>query len=88
MSRQTRIVSKWPFLQVPNPAKRLKEIVARGGRLFFVDPRRTESAKVAGEHVPIRPGTDVFFFLAFLNELLATDGVDRERVARYMKGLD
>ncbi len=81
------VVSKWSFLQVSNPAKHLKEIEARGGRIFFVDPRRTESAKIAGEHVFIRPGTDVFFYLGFLNALLAADGVDRERVARHMTGL-
>jgi formate dehydrogenase len=81
------VVSKWSFLQVPHPVKRLKQIEERGGRLFFVDPRRTESAKVAGEHVPIRPGTDVFFYLSFLNELLACGGALRERAAKHMKGL-
>ena len=39
-------VSKWSFLQVSNPIQRLREIEARGGRVFFVDPRRTESSKV------------------------------------------
>jgi formate dehydrogenase len=82
------VISKWSFLQVSNPAKRLKEIEGRGGKLYFVDPRETESAKVAGEHVFIRPNTDPFFFLAFLHELIATGGVDRERVERYMTGFD
>jgi anaerobic selenocysteine-containing dehydrogenase len=82
------VVSKWSFLQVPNPARHLKAIEARGGRVYFVDPRRTESAKTAGEHVFIRPDTDVFFFLAFLNELLSQGGVDRARVAEHMTGLD
>ncbi len=82
------VVSKWSFLQVPNPMKHLRELEARGGRVFVVDPRRTETAKVAGEHVFIRPNTDVFFFLSFLNELLATGGVDRERVAKFMTGFE
>jgi len=82
------IVSKWSFLQVPNSLKRLRAIEKRGGRVFVVDPRRTETAKAVGTHVAIRPGTDVFFYLAFLNELLATGGVDRARVARHMKGLE
>jgi anaerobic selenocysteine-containing dehydrogenase len=82
------VVSKWSFLQVSNPAKRLKEIERRGGRVYVVDPRRTETAKVAGEHVFIRPGTDVFFYLAFLNELIATGGVDRDRVTRFMTGFE
>ncbi len=80
------VVSKSSFLQVPNPMRRLREIKARGGRIYFLDPRRTESAKVAGEHVFIRPDTDVFFLLSFLYELIATGGVERERVARFMTG--
>ena len=82
------VISKWSFLQVSNPAKRLKEIVARGGRVFFVDPRRTESAKVAGEHVFIRPGTDIFFYLSFLDALLAAGGADRTRIAAHMTGFE
>ncbi|MFQ5478929.1 MAG: molybdopterin-dependent oxidoreductase, partial [Candidatus Binatia bacterium] len=82
------VVSKWSFLQVPFPARRLKSIVKRGGRLFIVDPRKTESAKVAGEHVFIRPGTDVFFYLSFLDRLVAVGGVDHPRVARYMSGYE
>jgi len=82
------IVSKWSFLQVPNPGKRLREIEARGGEIFVVDPRRTETAKVAGEYVAIRPGTDVFFYLSFLNELIATGGVDEALVAEHMRGFE
>ncbi len=82
------VVSKWSFLQVPNPARALKDIEARGGKLFVVDPRRTESAKVAGRHVFIRPDTDVFFFLSFLRELAHVGGIDRARAAHFMKGLD
>lgn len=82
------VISKWSFLQVSNPAQRLKAIEKRGGSVFVVDPRRTETAKVAGEHVFIRPGTDVFFYLSFLAELVATGGIDRDRVARFMTGFD
>ncbi|MEM7679000.1 MAG: molybdopterin-dependent oxidoreductase, partial [Myxococcota bacterium] len=81
-------VSKWSFGQVPNPAARLKALTARGGKLYFVDPRRTESAKVAGTHIPIRPGTDVFFYLSFLHEVLSRRAFDPHLVDRYMKGLD
>ncbi len=80
------VVSKWSFLQVPNPIKRLREIQSRGGSVWVVDPRRTETAKVAGEHVFIRPNSDVFFYLSFLAELIAQGGVDRERVERHTTG--
>ncbi len=65
-------ISKWSFLQVSNP----------------IDPRRTETAKVAGEHVFIRPNTDVFFYLSFLHEFLATAEIDRARIDEYMTGFD
>ncbi|MCP5040476.1 MAG: molybdopterin-dependent oxidoreductase [bacterium] len=82
------VVSKWAFLQVPNPIKRIREIKGRGGRVFVVDPRRTETAKIAGEHLFIQPNTDVFFYLSFLNCVIEQGGVARDRVARYMKGFD
>ena len=82
------VISKWSFLQVSNPIRRLKEIEARGAKIFVVDPRRTETAKVAGEHVFIRPNTDVFFYLSFLHELLATTKVDRARIDLYMTGFE
>jgi len=82
------VVSKWTWLQVANPIKRLKGVTARGAKLFFVDPRRTESAKTAGEHIFIRPDTDVFFFLGFLHELLAIGRVDFDRARRFMTGVD
>jgi anaerobic selenocysteine-containing dehydrogenase len=81
------VISKWSFLQVPNPARALQAIEARGGRIFVVDPRRTETARAAGEHVFIRPDTDVFFYLSFLREILQGD-IDAERVGRVATGLD
>ena len=81
-------ISKWSFLQVSNPIRRLKEVEARGAKIFVVDPRRTETAKVAGEHVFIRPNTDVFFYLSFLHELLATATIDRARIDQHMTGFD
>jgi formate dehydrogenase len=80
------VISKWSFLQVPNPIDHLRAIERRGGKVFIVDPRRTETAKVAGEHVFIRPGTDVFFYLAFLNELIAQGGIDEDRIQKHTTG--
>ena len=81
------VVSKWTFGQVAHPVKRLKEVRKRGGRIVVVDPRATETAKVADAHHFIRPNTDVFFFLSFLHELIAQGGVDRARSEQHMTGL-
>lgn len=82
------VVSKWTFMQVAHPVKRLKEVRKRGGKIVVIDPRETETAKVADEHQFIRPNTDVFFFLSFLHELFAQNGVDRARAQQHMTGLD
>jgi len=62
-------ISQMSFANVPRPIERLTGIVERGGRVFIVDPRKTESVKSVGEHVPIRPGTDVFMLLSLLHVL-------------------
>ncbi len=82
------VVSKWTFLQVAHPVKRLKAISARGGKVVVVDPRRTETAKVADAYQPIRPNSDVFFFAAFLNEIFARGAVKDDIVVAHMRGLD
>lgn len=82
------VVSKWSFLQVPNPAARIKAIRARGGHVAVVDPRRTETAKLASEHVFVRPGSDVFFYLGFLQDILRRGAVDRERIEAHTTGFE
>ena len=82
------VVSKWSFLQVSNPVGRLKGMGRRGAKVWVIDPRRTETAQVAGEHVFIRPGTDAFFYLAFLREVLERGAVDRARVDAHTRNFD
>ena len=81
------IISKWSFLQVPNPSKKLKDLERRGGKLYIIDPRKTETAKVAGNHFFIRPSTDVFFYLSFLNELIKQKGLNDQFVEEHTVGI-
>lgn len=82
------VVSKWSFLQVSNPVERLKGMRKRGARVWVVDPRRTETARLANEHVFIEPGTDAAFYLAFLREVLERGNVDEARVGQFANGYD
>jgi formate dehydrogenase len=82
------VISKWSFLQVPNPGRTLQQLRERGGKLIVVDPRKTETAKLADQHLFIRPNTDPFFYLSFLNELERQGGVKRERAAAIADGID
>ncbi|MEQ8711951.1 MAG: molybdopterin-dependent oxidoreductase [Cyclobacteriaceae bacterium] len=82
------VVSKWSFLQVPNPAQTLKDMERKGVKIYVVDPRKTETAKTAGEHIFIRPNTDVFFYLSFLNELIAQKAYDQKVIDEHAEGFE
>ncbi len=81
-------ISKMSFINLPDPVRRLQEVEARGGKVFNVNPRRTETAKAVGEQVFIRPDTDVFMLLGFLNEILARNAVDENRISQFMSGFE
>lgn len=80
-------VSRGSFMQLPRPIRRLRAIEERGGKVFNVNPRRTETAKQLGTQVFIRPDTDVYFLLSFLHEVIHRDAIEYERVGRCMKGM-
>ena len=81
-------VSRGSFIQLPDPIRRLRAIESRGGRVFHVNPRRTETAKQLGTQVFIRPDTDVYFLLSFLHEVLSRGAVDQTRLGKFMRGFD
>jgi anaerobic selenocysteine-containing dehydrogenase len=81
------VVSGNTLYHLPRSRERFQAIVRRGGRVVFVNPRRVESAQ-AGEHVFIRPDTDLYFLAAFCRELIEVGAVDRERIDRFMTNFD
>lgn len=62
-------VSQTSFMHLEGGSTVFDRLVERGGQVWWVDPRRTESAQRWGEHVAIRPGTDIFLLLALLHAL-------------------
>jgi anaerobic selenocysteine-containing dehydrogenase len=77
-------VSHASFLSIPDPIGALKAVVARGGRVVHVNPRRIESDRTrAGETLLIRPDTDVYLLAALLHELDRLDLFDEEVVAQH-----
>ena len=84
------MASNGSLMTVPDFPARLRALKARGGRMVVLDPRRTETAKVADEHHFVRPGSDAFVLLALLHVVLDeglesvpgyVDGVEAVRVA-------
>ncbi len=82
------VVSNGSLMTAPGVTKRLKAIRERGGKLVVVDPRKTETAAIADQHLFIKPGSDVFMLLAMLhvvfNENLQTLGT----VGDFTRGMD
>ncbi|ONH32613.1 molybdopterin-dependent oxidoreductase [Pseudofrankia asymbiotica] len=81
-------VSNGSLCTAPDFPGRLAAIRARGGRVVLVDPRRTRTAALADEHLPIRPGTDALWLFALVNELAATGQVGLGAVAEHVTGVE
>src|SRR6185295_6853283 len=81
-------ISQGSSMVTPNIRARLRAIRERGGKVVVVDPRRTETAELADEHVFIRPGGDAAFLLAMVHALLEAQRIDREQVRRIASGCD
>ncbi|QNN52213.1 molybdopterin-dependent oxidoreductase [Nocardioides mesophilus] len=79
------MASNGSLMTAPDFPNRVRELHARGGRMVVLDPRHTETARVADEHHFVRPGSDAFVLLALLHVILGEGG---ERPAPYVDGLD
>lgn len=82
------MASNGSLMTVPDFPQRVRDLHARGGRMVVLDPRRTETAKVADEHHFVRPGTDAWVLLAMLH-VLTTESTTGSvpAVASYVDGL-
>ncbi len=82
------VVSNGSLMTAPDMKGRLRAIRDRGGRVVVVDPRRTETAGVADEHVAIRPGTDALLLAAMLHVVFAEGWVRLGRLEGRVKNVD
>lgn len=73
------VISGGSIMTAPGFGRHLRALVARGGRSVVLDPRRSETARCADEHVFLRPGTDALVLLGILHSLFA-GGPDRPGV--------
>jgi anaerobic selenocysteine-containing dehydrogenase len=74
------LASNGSIMTAPDVKSRLKAIRDRGGRVVVLDPRRTETAEKADQHLFIRPGTDAALLLAMINVLFAENLVTLGRL--------
>ena len=82
------LVSNGSLMSAPGMRRRLAALRARGGRVVVVDPRRTETAAAADEHLAIRPGADALLLAAMLHVVFAERRTSLGRLAGRVKRLD
>ena len=64
------VVSNGSLMTAPGVKRRLQAIQQRGGQVVVVDPKRTQTAALADEHIAIRPGTGALFLASLLHVVL------------------
>ena len=74
-------------MTAPAMREKIRTIRARGGKVIVIDPRRTETARHASEHVAIRPGGDAYLLLGMLNVIFAEGRVRLGRLDGRCDGL-
>jgi anaerobic selenocysteine-containing dehydrogenase len=82
------LASNGSLMTAPDIIKRLESIKQRGGKIVLIDPRKTETARVATEHHYIKPSSDVYFLLAIVHTLFARNLVKLKRLNDFTDGVE
>ncbi len=76
------VVSHGHSNAMPSPLRRLRRHRARGGEVWVVDPRRTETARVADRHLAPRPGSDWLVLAHLVRAMLPEPGTPEDAALR------
>lgn len=77
-------ISHWTFTSLHRPLSVLQDIVSRGGKVRFINPRKIDSASdKTGEVTLIKPDADVYFLAALLCELDRAGRFDEAHIAQH-----
>ena len=82
------LASNGSLMTAPGIRKRLAALRQRGGRLVVVDPRRSETAAVADEHLFVRPGSDAALLLAMVHVLFDENRVQLGNASETVRDLE
>jgi anaerobic selenocysteine-containing dehydrogenase len=72
----------------PDWPGRLERLLERGGKIVVVDPRRSRTAEMASEWVPVRPGADAYLLMAMVQVITSEGLVDLGTCAELVTGFD
>lgn len=66
----------------------MRTFLKEGKQLFVIDPRVSETARKAHEHIANKPGTDVWLLSAMVAMILRNGWENREYVNQWVSGFD
>ena len=81
------VASNGSLMTVPDVIERIKALTIRG-KLVVIDPRRTETAAIASEHHFIKPATDIYFLIAFVQALIEIGPARLQAYEEKLAGFD
>ena len=82
------LVSNGSMMTCPDFWQRMKTVIQRGGKIIVIDPRKTETARKASEHLFIKPETDALFLLAMIHTIFDTGLENLRHLSNHVKGLE
>ncbi len=81
-------VSNGSLMTAPGMNRRLRELRERGGKVILIDPRFTETARLADRHLFIKPGSDVLLLLALLHVVFEEELTRLGSLAAFTDGVE
>lgn len=81
------VVSNGSMMTAPGVLGRLTAIQKRGGKVVVVDPRRTKTAKMADQHLFIRPEKDALLLFSLIHCVFDSANVRLGHLAEHVNGL-
>jgi anaerobic selenocysteine-containing dehydrogenase len=84
------VVSHGHLAGIPYPAKRIRDIIKRGGSVIVADPYTSKTAERASLHIKPLPGSDYAWLAFTIRELLSdpeSEAVDHDYLKNHAIGL-
>jgi len=82
------VVSNGSLMTAAGMPGRLRDLQKRGGKVVVIDPRKTETAAKADQHLFIKPGTDTLLLLGLLHVIVRENTANPGRLAGHIQGLE
>ena len=82
------LASNGSIMTMPNAPKRLKNVQARGGKIIVIDPRRSETAEMADQHLFVKPGKDAYVLMAIIKTLFEENLININHLKNYLNNID